>query len=97
MEKSVASLGGRCFDFPATNATISDMLEWFRTEVQALPTTFAESNENITCFAVAGILRILVGVECGHPSELKKLALSCDASLLRDVPDDFGKKAGKLV
>jgi hypothetical protein len=29
--------------------------------------------------------------------ELKKLALSCDASLLHDVPDDLGKIAGKLM
>jgi hypothetical protein len=66
-------------------------------EVQALPTTFAECNESITCFALVGILRILLGVECGHLLELKKLALSYDASLLHNVPNDLGKIARKLV
>jgi hypothetical protein len=53
-------------DFPATNATVSDMLEWFQTEVQSLPTAFAECNENITCFALIGVLKVFVGVGCEH-------------------------------
>jgi hypothetical protein len=57
-----------------------------------LPTTFAECNESITCFALVGILRMLLGVECGHLLELKKLA-----SLLHNVPNDLGKIARKLV
>jgi hypothetical protein len=62
-----------------------------------LPTTFAECNESITCFALVGILRMLLGVECGHLLELKQLALSYDASLLHNVPNDLGKIARKLV
>jgi hypothetical protein len=80
-------------DFPTTNATVSDMLEWFRTEVQALPTAFAECNENITCFALVGSFKMLAGVECEHLLELKKTVVSCDVSLLYDVPDDLGKIA----
>jgi hypothetical protein len=44
VEKSVATLGGQCFEFPAANATVGTMLDWFQMEVQALPTAFAESN-----------------------------------------------------
>jgi hypothetical protein len=66
MEKSVAMLSGQCFEFPATGATVGDMLDWFRMEVQALPAAFTESNQNITCYVVSGIIRMLVGVECGH-------------------------------
>jgi hypothetical protein len=73
------------------------MLEWFCTEVQALPTAFAECNENITCFALVGVFKMLAGVECEHLSELKILALSCDASVLHSVPDDLRKIARKLV
>jgi hypothetical protein len=47
------------------------MLEWFHTEVQALPIAFAECNEKITCFALVGVFKILAGVECEHLSELK--------------------------
>jgi hypothetical protein len=91
MEESIATLGGLCMYFPTTNATISDMLEWFWTEVQSLPTTFAECNENITCFALIDVFKMLAGVGCEHLPELRKSALSCDASLLQDVPDDHGK------
>jgi hypothetical protein len=97
VEKSVAMLGGQCFEFPATNATVGTMLDWFWMEVQALPTAFAESIQNITCYAVAGILKMLARVKCGHLSELRKLAMSCDASILHDIPEDLGKIARNLV
>jgi hypothetical protein len=73
------------------------VLEWFRTEVQALPTAFAECNENITCYTLIGVFKMLVGVECEQLLELKNLALSCDESLLHDFPDDVGLIAKKLV
>jgi hypothetical protein len=66
-------------------------LEWFRIEVQALPITFSECNENISCFTLIGVIKMLAGVECGHLSELKKPVLSCDDSLLHDVRDDVGQ------
>jgi hypothetical protein len=65
MEKIVAMLGGQCFEFPSTDATVGDILYWFRTQVQALSPAFTEINQNITCYAVASILRMLAGVECG--------------------------------
>jgi hypothetical protein len=84
-------------DYPSTNTTVTDFLEWFRTEVQALPIAFSECNENITCFALIGVIKMLAGVECGHLPELKKLALSCDGSLLHDVPDDICQIVKRLV
>jgi hypothetical protein len=44
-----------------------------------------------------GVFRMLTGVGCEHLPELKKLALSSDASLLHDVPDDLGRIAKRLV
>jgi hypothetical protein len=84
-------------DFPNINATVFDLLEWFQMEVQSLPTAFAECSENITCFTLIGVFKMLAGVECEKLLELKKLALSCDASLLHDVPDDLGRIAKKLM
>jgi hypothetical protein len=66
-------------------------------DVQALPTTFAECNENITCFMLVGVFKMLAGVECEHLPELKKLALSCDALILHDVMNDIGRIAKKLM
>jgi hypothetical protein len=66
-------------------------------EVWALPTTFAECNENITCFALVGVFKMLAMVECEHLPELKKLAMSCDASIMHDLPDDIGRIAKKLM
>jgi hypothetical protein len=48
-------------------------------------------------FLLVGVLRMFSGVECGHLLELKKLALSRDASLLHNVPDILSKIAWKLV
>jgi ATP-dependent protease HslVU (ClpYQ) ATPase subunit len=48
MEATVAELGGRCLHFPSANTIVIDFLESFWTEVQALPITFSECNENIT-------------------------------------------------
>jgi hypothetical protein len=97
MENSIAVLGGQFLDFPVTNATVNNMLEWFRMEVQASPTSFAECNKNITCFALASVFRMLEGVECEHLLELKKLALLCDASVLHNVPGELDKIDRKLV
>jgi hypothetical protein len=81
----VATLEGRSVEFP-TGASLSDFLEWFQTEVVAMPSAFAECNENITCYALIGLFQMLVGEGCEHLLELKKLALSCDASVLQDFP-----------
>jgi hypothetical protein len=98
MEATVAALGGRrCMNFPSTNTTVNDFLEWFWMEGQALPTAFAECNENITWYALIDVFKMLAGVECEHLSELKRLALSFDDSLLHDVPDDVCRIAKKLV
>jgi hypothetical protein len=62
----------------------------FRWRSRLCPSPFSECNENIFCFALIGIIKMLAGVECGHLPELKKLALSCNDSLLHDVRDDVG-------
>jgi hypothetical protein len=66
-------------------------------EVRALPISFAECNENITCFALVGAFKMLARVECEHLPELKKTTLSYDASLLHDMPDDLGKIARRVA
>jgi hypothetical protein len=51
-----------------------------------MPTAFVECNENITCYALIGVFQMLVEEGCEHLWELKRLALSCDASVLWDFP-----------
>jgi hypothetical protein len=53
-EASVATLDGSSVEF-STSASLSDFLEWFLVEVAAMPTAFAECNENITCYALIGV------------------------------------------
>jgi hypothetical protein len=48
-------------DFPSANTIVNDFLEWFQMEVQALPTVFAECNENITCYALIDVFKMLAG------------------------------------
>jgi hypothetical protein len=53
-EASVATLDGSSAKF-STSASLSNFLEWFLVEVAAMPTAFAECNENITCDALIGV------------------------------------------
>jgi hypothetical protein len=95
-EASVATLGGRSAEFP-TSASLSDFVEWFRAKLVAMPTAFAGCNENITCYALIGIFHMLMGVGCEHLLELKKLALSYDASVLQDFLAETGRIAKRLM
>jgi hypothetical protein len=62
-----------------------------------LPDTFTEANKNITCFAMASILKMLE--ESGNElvPELRSLAASSDASVLMDISEDIGKIDKRLV
>jgi hypothetical protein len=62
-----------------------------------MPTTFVECNENITCYALIGIFHMLMGEGCEHLPELKKLALSYDASILQDFLVETDRIAKRLV
>jgi hypothetical protein len=98
-EASVATLGGRSVKFPS-DASLSDFFKWFQKEIESMPIAFMECNENITCYALIGIFQMLTGEGCEHLLELKKLALSYDASILRDFPVRTGqieKRREKLV
>jgi hypothetical protein len=71
MEATVAALGGRCMDFFCANNTVTNFLEWFWTEVQALPIAFSECNDNFICFSLIGIIKMLVGCCVGICQSLK--------------------------
>jgi hypothetical protein len=62
-----------------------------------MPTTFAECNENITCYALIGIFQMLTGGGCEHVLELRKLAHSYDASVLKNFPLEMGRTTKRLV
>jgi hypothetical protein len=96
IEASVASLGCRSAEF-LIDASLSDFFEWFRTEVTAMPTAFMKCNENITCYALIGIFQMLAGEGCEHLMELKKLAHSCDASILQNFLMETSHIAKKLL
>jgi hypothetical protein len=95
-EALVAVLGGRCAEFPS-EASMPDFLEWIWAEVAAMPIAFTKCNKNISCYALISIFQLIVREGCEHFPELKKLALSCDASLLQDFSADVGRIAKKLV
>jgi hypothetical protein len=95
-EASVAMLGGRSTKFPG-GASLSDFFKWLWKETESMPTAFMECNENVTCYALIGVFPMLLGEGCEHVPELKKLALSDDASVLQDFPVETGRIAKKLV
>jgi hypothetical protein len=62
-----------------------------------LTTAFAKCNENITCFALVGVFKMLAEVDCEHLVEFKKLTLSYDALIMHNTPDDIGRIAKKIM
>jgi hypothetical protein len=74
---------------------IGGIIDWFMGEIQALSDTFMEAN--ISCFIVAGVLRMLEDSSCEQLPELCSLAASSDASLLRDILEEIERIAGHLV
>jgi hypothetical protein len=64
---------------------------------QVKATAFVECNVNVTCYALVGVFQMLAREGCEHLPELRKLALSCDASVLQDFPVETGRIAKKLV
>jgi hypothetical protein len=96
-EKFLSELGGRCLEYPETSGTIGCILNGFKEEIQALADIFAEANENITCFTMACILRMLEESGCGVVPELPGFTSSSDASVLRDIPEEIEKIVERLV
>jgi hypothetical protein len=98
LDKSLGELGRGCLNYPEKGGTIGGIINWFMGEIQALPDFFTEANKNISCFAMAGsILKMLEVSGCGHVSELWPMAVSSDASVLRDILEDIKKITGRLV
>jgi hypothetical protein len=62
-----------------------------------MPTTFAECNENITCYALIGVFHMLARGSCEHVSELRKLAHSYNALVLQNFPLETGHTTKRLV
>jgi hypothetical protein len=62
-----------------------------------MPTTFAECNENITCYTLIGVYQMLTGGGCEHVSELRKLAHSYDALVLQNFPLETCRIVKRLV
>jgi hypothetical protein len=58
-------------DFASANTTVTNFLEWFRAEVQALPMAFSECNENITCYTLISVFKMLARCSVGICQSLK--------------------------
>jgi hypothetical protein len=95
-ETFVSTLGGWSAEFPS-DASLSDFFKWFPMEIKSMPTSFAECNENITCYTLIGIFQMLAGGVCEHVSELRELDHSDDASILQNFPLETGGTVKRLV
>jgi hypothetical protein len=75
---------------------LSGFFKWFLKEIESMPTSFAECNENITYYTLIGIFQMLAGEGCEHVPELKKAGsfLRCfDSSKNFDGNRQYSKKA----
>jgi hypothetical protein len=58
-------------NFPSANTTVTEFLECFQMEVQAVSIAFSECNENITNYALIGVFKMLAGWSVGICQSLK--------------------------
>jgi hypothetical protein len=85
---SFAEVKAQCLPFPAKDMKVEKMINWVAGEVQTMPITIWQLNNNFGILAIEGILIMLNKEGCQKLSHLRGLATSSDASVLQDIPDD---------
>jgi hypothetical protein len=67
-----------CFPFPRKGAKIEEMIDWVAGEVNTVPGTVWQLNDNFAVLAIEGILNMLSGEGCQELDHLHELAASHD-------------------
>jgi hypothetical protein len=71
-----------CFPFPGKGTKIEEMIDWVAGEVNTVPGTVWQLNDNFAVLAIEGILNMLSGEGCQELGHLHELAASNDIVVL---------------
>jgi hypothetical protein len=73
---------------------VEEMLNWVAEEVKVVLDTVWWLNDNFVVLGIEGVLNMLNGKGCQELTRLRNLAISRDATVLEDAPDDVHRLAG---
>jgi hypothetical protein len=76
---------------------VEEMLNWVAEEVKVVLDTVWWLNDNFAVLGIEGVLNMLNGKGCQELTRLRDLAISRDATVLEDAPDDVHRLAGRIV
>jgi hypothetical protein len=83
--------------FPTRNAKVKDLIDWVGEEVQVVSDNVWRLNDNFIVLAIKGVLNLLNDAGCQELAQLRGLAASSDASVVKNIPNDVWRLAGCLV
>jgi hypothetical protein len=78
---------------PNKGVVVEEMIDWIAEEVEAAPDIVWRLNDNFTILGIKCVLNMLHGEGCQELGRLHDLAVSRDATILKDVPEDVRKLA----
>jgi hypothetical protein len=84
----------QCMPFPNKGVVVEEMIDLIAEEVKAVPDTVWRLNDNFAVLGIEGVLNMLHGEGCQELGQLRDLAVSRDAMVLKDVLEDVRKLAG---
>jgi hypothetical protein len=87
----------RRLPFPTRNAKVKDLIDWVGEEVQVVSDNVWRLNDNFVVLAIKGVLNLLNDAGCQELAQLRGLAASSDASVVKNIPNDVWRLAGCLV
>jgi uncharacterized protein YhaN len=94
LASSFDEVKAQCMPFPNKGVVVEEMIDLIAEEVKAVPDTVWRLNDNFAVLGIEGVLNMLHGEGCQELGRLRDLAVSRDAMVLKDVPEDVRKLAG---
>jgi hypothetical protein len=84
----------QCMPFPNKGVMVEEMIDWIAEVVKAVSDTIWRLNDDFAILGIEGVPNMLHGEGCQEFGQLRDLAVSRNATVLKDVPEDVWKLAG---
>jgi hypothetical protein len=75
----------QCMPFPRKDMVVQEMIDWIAEGVKEVSNIVWRLNDNFTILGIEGVLNMLYGEGCQELGRLRDLAVSRDATFLKDV------------
>jgi hypothetical protein len=83
--------------FPIKGMVVEEMIDWIVKEVKEVSNTVWRLNDNFTILGIEGVLNMLHGEGCQELGQFCHLAISNDATILKDAIEYVRKLVERIV